>query len=102
MASLIDQVVCVVIIIASTIIFVTIARRKVHKNDNFGAVYSIGVGYGAISWHLSAEHEDGRSAAYTRLGLTEEEERTMCQWHLFSMRTNRMWWEDIISGRSTG
>ncbi|KAN0112387.1 hypothetical protein V8E51_005338 [Hyaloscypha variabilis] len=93
MASLIDQMVCVVIIIASTIIFVTIARRKVHENDNFGAVYRIGVGDGAMSWHLSAEHEDGRSAAYARLGLTEEEERTMCQWHLFPMRSNQMWWE---------
>jgi hypothetical protein len=83
MASLIDQMVCVVIIIVSTITFVTIARREVQGNDNFGAVYRIGVGDGAMSWRLSTEHEDGRSAAYARLGLTEEEERTMCHWHLF-------------------
>jgi hypothetical protein len=78
MASLIDQMVCVVIIVAPTIIFVAIARRGLQENDNCGAVYKVGVGDGVMSWRLSAEHEDGRSLAYARLGLTEEEERTMC------------------------
>lgn len=98
MATLIDQIICVVILVASTLGFVFRARETPRKIDG-GVVYRLGNGYRGMLWRLSEENEDGRSAAYARLALTEDEERTMCSWHLFPIKSNHVWWERYYQKR---
>lgn len=76
-ASLLDQICCVVVLVASTIAFVRLAH-----GSRVEVVHRLGAdGDGAMLWR-SSQHDgdEGRSAAYARLALTEEEERTMCFW----------------------
>jgi hypothetical protein len=92
MATLIDQMICIVALVASTLLYVALAQGARGKT-NGGVVFRLGDGPGGMLWRLSQAHEDGRSAAYARLAMTEDEERTMCNWHLFPAKSNHIWWE---------
>lgn len=98
MANLVDQIICVVSLIASTVGFVLLAQG-VSDKSNGGATYRLGDGCGGMLWRLSKTHEDGRSAAYANLALTEDEERAMCNWHLFPAKSNLIWWERYYERR---
>jgi len=92
MATLIDQMICIVALVTSTLLYVFLAQGT-QGNTSGGVVFRLGDGHGGMLWRLSQTHEDGRSAAYTRLAMTEDEERTMCNWHLFPAKSNHIWWE---------
>lgn len=42
--------------------------------------------------------QDYRAAAYARLNLSEKEEESMVQWHLFPNRSNQHWWSKYRLG----
>ena len=90
-----ELVVCVSVIVVSTIVFVKMGRGG-PRDAKGGVLYQIGDGDGVMLWHLS-EEEGGRSAVYVRLRLSEDEVRTMYSWHLFPAKSNNMWWDKYYS-----
>jgi hypothetical protein len=92
MSALTNQIICVIILISSTLGFVLLAQKPWRKPSG-ELVYKLGDTEGGMVWRLSHGAEDGRSAAYSRLALTEDEEHAMCNWHLFPSKKNHVWWE---------
>lgn len=82
MADLLNQILCVIILVCSTVL---VAR---HAGDE---LYTIGA-----KLFLEVRHGDpslGRAAAYARLALTETEEDLMVHWSLLPQRCNHFWWD---------
>ncbi|KAK2048732.1 hypothetical protein LZ31DRAFT_550105 [Colletotrichum somersetense] len=60
-------------------------------------VYQVGADLYRIGHEICISRDDAeerfRAAAYARLQLSEEEEISMVNWHLFPQKTNTMWWQ---------
>ncbi|KAK1974790.1 hypothetical protein LZ30DRAFT_739466 [Colletotrichum cereale] len=81
MSPLICQLPTVVMMIAATV----------------ATVYEVGADRYQISHEIRISRDDAeerfRAAAYARLQLSEKEEISMVNWHLFPQKTNTMWWQ---------
>jgi hypothetical protein len=82
MADLANQILCVAVLVCSTLLVVRHVGDDVHA---VGEKLRLKVRRGDPAWT--------RWAAYARLALTDAEEASMVHWNLFPQRTNRVWWE---------
>ncbi|PYI07808.1 hypothetical protein BO78DRAFT_396151 [Aspergillus sclerotiicarbonarius CBS 121057] len=81
MTTLFNQIVSVVVLLASTLIVV----HRIGEGEHL-----IGENI-AVSRHDDLE-EQFRAATYARLGLSEKEEQSMVLWNLFPHESNTAWW----------
>ncbi|KAH0443161.1 hypothetical protein CcaCcLH18_01274 [Colletotrichum camelliae] len=81
MSSLICQLPTVVVMLAATV----------------ATVHEFGADRYQVSHDIRIKRDDDeerfRAAAYARLQLSEDEEMSMVNWHLFPQKTNTLWWQ---------
>lgn len=97
-----------VISLGMSSLFIQILSTFVILVGTMATVYQIGSRECQIGSRLMLEQvdtgrdQDYRAAAYARLLLSEKEEESMVQWHLFPHRSNQHWWAKYRLGTKHG
>jgi hypothetical protein len=93
MSCLFNQIISVIVLVGSSIIAVS-------QHGDFQTLIGTKLDFN-ITW---GDADETRTAVYSRLNLSTQEEESMIQWNMFPHKSNSFWWQKYrtMVGKSSG